>query len=1054
VAPQILAGVYDIQVSSSGFKTVVLAGIKVQVNENARRDIQLELGDVATKVLVEGQATLVNSYTAELAQTINTRAVMNLPLNARDVTSLSMLVAGATDPVQTSFYASSSGFAATAPSVNGSKIQDNSYMLDGVSNIYSQRMSSNMYPNPDAIEEFTMNTGQYSAEFGGRPGGQLSARTKSGTNSLHGSLFEFVRNGYFNARNWADTRGINDGIKRNQYGWAVGGPVYLPKIFDGRNKLFWFNSFQNIPFRSLGSPSFFQSWTDPEKQGNFSDRLTGRTKQVPSPACDGSMLTVDTGTIFDPRTANSSCGALGTPFPGNVIPSSLFDTVASNIMTKHSPTAAFPGQQIALYTPSKYNEYQVTTKIDFNIAQKHALMFRYIKGENKGSAYFDPTNIFSASGINSYGTDSRSESWAGSETWTATPRLVINTGFVYIKNPWNRIASPNIITPTDLGSKLTSDPECRDWEGNSIAGFGSFSIIDTCGIRQNFNWEYNASAKYIHGRHEIGFGGSYGKWGVDDPLINGKRKFGSFNFSGGFTGLSAADFLIGRAQTYTQPDFGPVVSTRRALVNIYVEDNFRVSRRLTLNLGLRWEPSFAPARIDSDNLSWFIPGAKSQRFANAPVGMLYGGDPGTPGNADFYRRYNQLAPRFGFAFDPGGNGRWSIRGGIGSYFGMIGGGQSLEVAGGTIPPLAGATYTVVNPPSMVSPFDAPPYNGTEPIPTPPATKNSPVKTPFGGYMYDPNTKTPDTWQWSLTVEHSLTNSLLVRAGYVGTRGIHLQDGYNTNLATYIPGASTTANTQSRRPDTDFQAFHITGGFGYSRYNALQVTVEQRYSHGLSLLGSYTFSRSIDTNSANIGWAGGFGTQDPRGPKYNKGLSDFDRTSVFSVAPVYDLPQLAGHGTAARLALGGWQISSIVSLRSGHPETPTTSGDVCLCGPWVGTQRVDYTGVPWQVDRSRPQAAAIGYFNQAAFRPAAPGTWGTVGRNIIRGPGLANWDLMLGKQFIIRENVRFQFRSEYFNVTNRVNMGDPVLDVNNTSFGRILSTSTDPRILQFGLKFLF
>lgn len=220
VAPQILAGTYEIEVSSPGFRTVKVTSVEVRVNENARQDVRLELGEVATKVEIKAQAAMVNSYTAELAQTINTRQVMELPLNARDVTSLALLVAGATDPVSTSFYASSSGFTATAPSVNGSKIQDNSYLLDGVSNLYSQRLSSNLYPNPDAIEEFTMNTAQYSAEFGGRPGGQLSARTKSGTNTLHGSLFEFVRNGEFNARNWADSRGVNDGIKRNQFGWA------------------------------------------------------------------------------------------------------------------------------------------------------------------------------------------------------------------------------------------------------------------------------------------------------------------------------------------------------------------------------------------------------------------------------------------------------------------------------------------------------------------------------------------------------------------------------------------------------------------------------------------------------------------------------------------------------------------------------------------------------------------------------------------------------------------------------------------------------------------
>ena len=261
LAPQILADTYEIQVSSPGFKTTRVTDIQVRVNESPRVDVRLELGDVSTKVDVQSQAALINTYSSELSLTIDSRRMVRLPLNARDVTALAMLGPGTTDPVQTSFYANSSGFAGTAPSVNGSRIQDNNYLLDGVSNLYSQRLSSNLYPNPDAIEEFTVNLAQYSAEFGGRPGGQLSARTKSGTNRLHGSLFEFLRNPKLNARNWADTRGLNDGIKRNQWGWAVGGPVVIPKVFDGRNKLFWFNSFQQIPFRTRGRPGFFLAFT-------------------------------------------------------------------------------------------------------------------------------------------------------------------------------------------------------------------------------------------------------------------------------------------------------------------------------------------------------------------------------------------------------------------------------------------------------------------------------------------------------------------------------------------------------------------------------------------------------------------------------------------------------------------------------------------------------------------------------------------------------------------------------------------------------------------------
>lgn len=1059
VAPQILGGVYHLEVTKAGFKTVTVTGVMVRVNESARQNVQLEVGEITTRVEVSSQAALVNTYTSELAQTIDSRRVVDLPLNARDVTSLSMLSVGTTDPVQTSFYAGSSGFAATAPSVNGSKIQDNSYFLDGVSNLYSQRLSSNLYPNPDAIEEFTFNMAQYSAEFGGRPGGQLSARTKSGTNALHGTVFEFVRNLEFNARRWEDTSGRNDGVKRNQYGWAVGGPVYIPKVFDGRNKLFWFNSVQRIPYRALGVPGFHEGFTAKEKAGDFSEHLKGTTRQVPSPACNGTMLTVDTGAIFDPRTANSACGSLGSPFPGNIMPASMLDPVAQKVLRDHTPTSAFVGQQIPFFAPSKADEYQIIQKVDWNLG-KHGLMFRYLKGRNKGNSFNDPKDLWWSSNVNNLGTNSRAESFAVTETFSASPSLVTTAGFVYIKNPWNIVPHPNLIGPDQWGSRITADPDCHQLRGLMVQGRGNIGFEDICGTRRNRNWEFNASAKWLKGKHEIGFGGIYGRWLVSDLLEGdaGKKNYGQWNFTGGFTGLGAADFVIGRMTTFVANSFvpnfegGPI---SRHIANLYIQDNIRVTARLTLNLGLRWEPGF-PAQRGIPDVSWIYPGQKSQRFPNAPVDILYGGDPGTPGTGAFFRRYGQLAPRIGFALDPTGSGKWAIRAGIGSYFGIIGGGQSLEAAGLNNPPLAGARVTIVNPPNLTWPWDAAPYNGREGVPLPPATATSPVATPFGGFMYDPYTKGPNTWQWSLTIERSLRNNLLVRAGYVGTKGVHLQDGYNYNLATFIPGASTTANIQQRRPNPNLAGLHVATGAGDSWYNAFQLTVEKRYSQGLSFLASYTFSKSIDTNSANIGWAGGFGTQDPRGPAFNRGLSDFDRTHVLSIAPIWDLPKLSGAHPVARAIFGNWQMSSIVQLRSGYPLTPTTSGPGCLCGPQVGTQRADLvSGTDWRVsERDRPEYKSIGYFNQAAFRASAEGTFGTAGRGIMRGLGYANTDFMVAKIIPIRESVHFQFRSEYFNLFNRVNLGSPILDVRNPNFGKIFNTFGDPRILQFGFKLVF
>lgn len=1056
IAPQMPADTYRIQASKAGFQTTVATGVLVQVDQSVRRDFTLQIGSVHSVVQVTGQSTLVNTYTAALAQTISGREMLQLPLNNRDVTSLSMLVAGATDPVQTSFYASSAGFMeGTSPSVNGGRIQDNSYFLDGLTNVYSERFTASIYPNPDAVEEFTMNTGQYSAEFGGRPGGQLSARTKSGTNQLHGSIFEFNRNDCCSTRNYFDTRNLNDGIKRNQYGFAVGGPVYIPKVFNGRNKLFWFSAFQNIPYSVRGAPSFTRAWTAAEKTGDFADRLTGKTKQAPSPACNGTMLTVDTGAIFDPRTANSACGSLGVPFQGNAIPSSLFDPVAVNFM-KHTPDAPSPSAQIPYFIPQKTDQYQLTEKIDLNLHNKHALMLRYMRAVNSGSAYNDPNDLLFTSNINSLGAHAGASSIGATETWTPSSNLILMGGYEYARWPWHKVPLPNLFTLQDFGSKLTTSPTCKQF-GFNIEGFDLLQTTDICGVRLDTLQQFTGSLKWLKGKHEIGIGADYERWGRPNDLgFPNVFDDGSFDFNGGFTGLPEADFLIGRAASWAvKSPISQEVDGLRPIYSAYIEDDFRAFKGLTLNLGLRWDPgtpSYLSGTLPAE--SWLYPGRQSQAFVNAPTGILYSGDPGTPGRATWFPRYDQFAPRFGFAWDPTGTGRWAVRGGIGSYYGMIQmGGQDIDPSGLGSPPLGAALVTVVNPPNMVNPWAASPYNGTVGIPLAPPTKNAAVKTPFGGSeIADPFTPNPDTYQWSLTIERTFGSNFLLRAGYVGTRGTHLNEGYTWNLANFIPGASTTANIQQRRPDPNFTSFDVTVGNGDSWYNAFQLTVEKRYSDGLSFLASYTLSKSVDTISDDLGYIGSFGTQDPRGPRFNQGLSDFDRTDVFTFAPIWDLPKLSGADPMVKAILGGWTTSAILSLSSGFPNTAVSNGPGCLCG--AGVARADVTGTPLQTTSATSTAVHVGYFNQSAFAPSPLGTFGTAGRNTVRGPGFENLDIMLAKEIPIREEMRLQFRFEAFNATNRVNLAAPDMNVNDPNFGKIFSTYTTPRILQFGLKFMF
>ena len=396
---------------------------------------------------------------------------------------------------------------------------------------------------------------------------------------------------------------------------------------------------------------------------------------------------------------------------------------------------------------------------------------------------------------------------------------------------------------------------------------------------------------------------------------------------------------------------------------------------------------------------------------------------------------------------------------------MQAGGFALGGAGSTAPPFASGSVNIVNPVSIKNPWDSPPFNGRVAIPIPPADANSAVPLPFANqWAYDPLTKNPNTWNWSLTLERNMGNNILFRGAYVGSRGTHIIGGFETNLPVFIPGQSTLANRQERRADPKFQAINISSGIADSYYHSMQLTAEKRYSGGLTFLVNYTLSKSIDTGSNDIGWAGGFGNQDPRGPSFNRGLSEFDRTHVVNASMVWDLPKVKSGPALLRHLANNWAVSSLVFIRSGNPFTPVSSKGNSLSPGHSSIDRADVVpGVSAQLDNvSRHDAINNGYFNQAAFTTTALGTRGNSGRSVLRGPGFSGTDFMLARFFPINERLRVQLRIESFNVFNQTNFngipghGSPAFtDVDNKNFGKLLvNGALDPRIMQFGLKVLF
>ena len=437
-----------------------------------------------------------------------------------------------------------------------------------------ERRVSNIYPNPDAVEEFTLNTAQYSAEMGGNPGAQLSAVTKKGTNQIHGAVFEFVRNGRFNARNPFDTRGQDDGLKRNQYGWAIGGPVYIPGVFDGRNKLFWMNSYQSTPIRKPGSPGFHQSWTALEKSGDFSEHLTGQMGAVPSPGCDGSTIMADTGAIFDPSTANTACGSLGLPYPNNTMPASRVDPVMGSILSKHTPDSPFVGALIPHFIPAAQDQYQWVNRFDA-ILGSHSLMGRFIYGNKFGGAFNDSNDALWNVGINNGGNTTEAKTWAVTDTWTVSPNMLVTGGFGFLRNPFALTPHPFLTSWSAHGSDIQNDPGCQDLNFG-VSGRNGIRIWDRCASKDTHSWEINSAVKWIRGKHDIAIGGLYSKHHNANPIEPPLQSGGGFSFTNTFTGLAAADTVAGLASQYSVGSFGEnsLAGSYRILASFYVNDNF------------------------------------------------------------------------------------------------------------------------------------------------------------------------------------------------------------------------------------------------------------------------------------------------------------------------------------------------------------------------------------------------------------------------------------------------------------------------------------------------
>jgi hypothetical protein len=1019
--PDIPVGVYGISVEVQGFKKYRQSGVVVAVNRNLTLNAVLEVGSLSETVTVTTAPTQVDTISGFLANVVGQREARELPLNGRNVLQLMTLNPGL-GSAQTYHSGLSSG-GTTNPSyaVNGTRGDQVNFMLDGASNNDDLNNLANYYPNPDAVQEFSVLANSFSAEYGTGAGGVVNAVSRSGTNQLHGTAFEFVRNTAMNAADFFSHQ--VDTLKRNQYGGTIGGPVFIPHVYDGRDKTFFFYSYQNTPYRFAPTNKTAIVPTMAERTGDFSQSALGKP--------------------LDPTTNQR--------FPGDIIPQNRFDPVMTRMLNALLPFPNAGGNLLRFASASTQNQWEHLFKLDHSFSSRDKLSARIFITDLANPPVPPPPEADGTLEIlaAASGTLQRATNVVVSESHIFGPSLVNNWTFNFNRLSNNLAAPYTAKSFCDFGRqmycfpggiRLTTPQFAFPAETDQYTPRESFRIAD--------------GANWIRGRHNLKFGLDIRQVRADyisDSVING-----SPSITGQFTGNAFADLVLGLEASDSRAYY-VAINPRGFFQSYYVQDDIRVSSRLTLNVGVRWDP-YQPWIDKWDKLSIFLPAGyaanmHSKRFPNAPAGLFWPGDPlpggGTLSRSTINSDFKLFAPRFGFAYSPLKDSRLSIRGGYGIFYD-----QQVE------PILVqrqanGAPFNVgigVNGVQFANPFAA----VGDPIYTlklPPGP-DSVFNLPIGPTVFNPNFLPSYIQQWNFTVEEQLMKDLLLRVSYVGTKGTRLISTRALNPAIYTPGNSTLANTNARRMFApQYSRIGYNNSDALSIYHALQWTLERRFAHGVQFNINYAWSHAIDEGSSTLQGADCCGSDIPQNPlnlRADRASTAFDIRHRFVASGIWDIPGPAWNNPASKFLLRGWEFTPILNIRTGSPINIITGQDRSFSAN--NFDRPDVIGDPVLSNGRSKQQQIAEYFNPAVFVLSQIGQFGDLGRNALYGPGSINLDAGLFKNFRFRESGNVQFRWEMFNAFNHTNLGNPVATVG-VSLGRILSDA-GARIMQLGVKLQF